>query len=77
MSNSHPWPDYIIQKCTFLSGLFLVAALVLSIKADVSPFLYPALRHYIQQFQSFSVMVLAAGLAGGVLLEDGLRHRNL
>ena len=77
MSNPRPWSDYIIRKCAFLSGLFLVAALVLSIKADVSPFLYPALRHYIQQFQSFSVMVLAAGLVGGLLLEDGLRHRNL
>lgn len=73
MSNLHFWPDYIIRKCIFLSGLFLFLALALSIKADVSPFLYPALRHYIQQYQSFSVMVLAAGLGGGLLLEEGLR----
>lgn len=74
MSNLHPWPDYIIRKCTFLSALFLIAGLILSIKADASPDLYPALRHYIQQFQSFSSMILAAGLAGGVLLEEGLRR---
>ena len=75
MSNLHTWSDYIIRKCTFLSGLFLVSALILSIKADCSPFLYPALRHYVQQFQSFSAMVLATGLVGGLLLEDGLRRR--
>lgn len=77
MSNLHPWPDYIIRKCIFLSALFLTAALVLSIKADTSPELYPALRHYIQQFQSFAAMVLAAGLTGGVLLEEGLRRQRL
>ena len=75
MLNLHPWPDYIIRKCSFLSGLFLTAALILSIKADCSPLLYPALRHYIQQFQSFSAIVLAVGLLGGLLLEDGLRCR--
>lgn len=76
MSNLHLWPDYIIRKCIFLSALFLTAALILSVKADAAPSLYPALRHYIQQFQSFSSMVLAAGLAGGVLLEDGLRRQR-
>lgn len=74
MSNLHTWPDYIIRRCTFLSVLFLFLALALMIKADTAPELYPALRHYIQQFQSFSVMVLATGLTGGLLLEEGLRH---
>lgn len=77
MSNFHPWPDYIIRKCVFLSALFLITALILCIKADVCPELYPPLRHYIQQFQSFSAMVLSAGTAGGILLEDGLRRRRL
>ena len=77
MSNFHPWPDYIIRKCVFLSALFLITALILCIKADVCPALYPSLRHYIQQFQSFSSMVLAAGTVGGILLEDGLRRRCL
>ena len=77
MSNLHPWPDYIIRKSIFLSVLFLIAALILSIKADNSPDLYPALCHYIQEFQSFAAMVLAAGLAGGILLEEGLRRRHL
>ena len=77
MSKLHPWTDYIIRKCTFLSGLFLIAALILSIQADASPALYPALRHYIQYLQSSAPMVLAAGLVGGLLLEDGFRRRGL
>lgn len=76
MSNIYTWPDYIIRKCFFLSGLFLFLALTLIIKVDTAPELYPVLRHYIQQFQSFSVTVLAAGLAGGLLLEEGLRHHR-
>ena len=76
MSDIHTWSDYIIRRCFVLSGLFLFLALALIIKADTAPELYPALRHYIQQFQSFSVMVLAAGLAGGLLLEEGLLHHR-
>ena len=74
MLNFHPWSDYIIRKCTFLSGLFLLAALVFWIKADTNPALYPALRNFIQYSQSSSAMVLAAGLVGGLFLEDGLRR---
>ena len=74
MSNLYPWSDYIIRKCIFLSALFLIAALILSIRADVSPVLYLPLRHYIQQFQAFSAMVLATGTVGGILLEEGLRR---
>lgn len=74
MSNLQSWPGYIIRKCTFLSGLLLAAALIFSIKADTAPFLYPILRQYIQYSQSLSVMVLSAGLAGGLLLEEGLNR---
>lgn len=74
MSNLHTWSDYIIRRCIFLSGLFLFLALALIIKADTTPELYPSLRHYIQHFQSFSAMVLAAGLVGGILLEEGLQR---
>jgi len=75
MSNPQSWPGYIIRKCSFLSGLLLTAALIFCIKADTAPFLYPVLRQYIQYSQTLSVMVLSAGLAGGLLLEEGLRHR--
>ena len=74
MLNFHEWPLYIIQKCTFLSGLFLTVALILSVWADATPGLYIPLRHYIQFAQSSSAMVLGAGLAGGLLLEEGLRR---
>lgn len=76
MSNSQSWSGYIIRKCTFLSGLLLVAALIFCIKADTEPFLYPILRQYIQYSQSLSAMVLSAGLVGGLLLEEGLNHRR-
>lgn len=69
-----PLPGYIIRKCTFLSALYLMAALLFHIRADTAPFLYPALRHFIQYSQTASVLILAAGLLGGALLEDGLRH---
>lgn len=74
MPNLHPWSGYIIRKCTFLSGLLLAAALIFWIKADTDPALYPALRQFIRYSQSSSAMVLAAGLVGGLLLEDGLRR---
>jgi hypothetical protein len=74
MLKFHEWSLYIIQKCAFLSGLFLSAALVLSIWADATPSLSITLRHYIQFSQSSSAMVLAAGLLGGLLLEEGLRR---
>ena len=77
MSNFHPWSGYIIRKCSFLSGLLLVAALIFWIKANSNPYLYPALRHFIQYSQSSSVMVLAAGLLGGLFLEDGLRRHSI
>lgn len=73
MPNLHPWPDYIIRKGCFLSGLLLVSALVLSVWADASPAHFPALRHYAACSQSFSVIVLAASLLGGLLLEDIFR----
>ena len=73
MMKLHSWSVYIIHKCTFLSALLLFAALVFWIKADTTPSLYPILRQYIQYSQSLSVMVLSAGLVGGLLLEDGLR----
>lgn len=74
MPDFHVWPGYIIRKTFFLSGLFLAAALIFWIKADTDPTLYPALRHFIQYSQSSSAMVLAAGLVGGLLLENGLRQ---
>lgn len=74
MLKLHAWPGYIIRKCTFLSGLLLAAALIFSVKADATPELYPALRHYIQYSQSLSAAVLAVGLTGGLLLEEGLRR---
>lgn len=77
MSNFHPWAGYIIRKCSFLSGLLLIAALIFWIKANSDPCLYPALRHFIQYSQSSSVMVLAAGLFGGLFLEDGLRRHSI
>ena len=76
MSKTHFWSGYIIQKCTFLSGLFLLAALVFCIKADTAPFLYPELRQYIQYSQSLSIVLLSTGWGGGLLLENGLRHRR-
>lgn len=75
MPKLHFWPGYIIRRCTFLSGLLLFAALIFCIKADTAPELYPVLRRYIQHSQSLSAMVLCAGLAGGLLLEEGLRRR--
>lgn len=77
MPNLHHWSVYIMQRCLFLSGLLLFVALVFWIHADTDPSLYPVLRHYIQHSQSLSAMVLSAGLVGGLLLEDGLRRRNL
>lgn len=76
MPKLHFWPGYIIRKCVFLSGLLLVAAVIFCIRAETAPALYPALRHYIQHSQSLSVMVLSAGLTGGLLLEEGLRRRS-
>ena len=75
MPNLHFWPGYIIRKCAFLSGLLLLAALIFCIKANTTPELYPALRHFIQHSQSLAAMVLSAGLVGGLLLEEGLRRR--
>ncbi len=75
LSNLNFWPDYIIRRCFFLSGLFLFLALALLIRADINPELYLPLRHYIQQFQSFSILVLTVGLFGGLLLREGLEHR--
>lgn len=69
----HHWSVYIITKCTFLSGLLLLAALIFWIYADADPSLYPVLRQYIQYSQSLSAMTLSAGLLGGLLLEDGFR----
>lgn len=77
MLKFHAWPGYIIQKCSFLSGLLLIASLIFWIKANSNPYLYPALRHFIQYSQSSSVMVLAAGLFGGLFLEDGLRRHPI
>lgn len=77
MPKLHFLSVYIIQKCTFLSGLLLFAALVFCIKADTSPALYPILRRYIQYSQSLSAMVLSTGLVGGLLLEDGLRRNKI
>ena len=77
MMKLHDWSVYIICKCTFLSGLLLVAALLFWIKADTAPALYPVLRQYIQYSQSLAAMVLSAGLVGGLLLENGLRHGRL
>lgn len=76
MSNFHPWSGYIIRKCSFLSGLFLIVALIFWIKANSNPCLYPDLRQFIQYSQSSSAMVLAAGLFGGLFLENGLRHHS-
>ncbi len=77
MSKLHDWSVYIIQRCSFLSGLLLLVALIFCIKADTDPSLYPILRHYIQHAQSLSAMVLCAGLVGGLLLDDGLRRGKI
>lgn len=76
MQKFHPLSGYIIRKCAFLSGLFPVAALIFHIWAETDPFLYPALRHFIQYSHTASAIILAAGLLGGALLEDGLRQRR-
>lgn len=76
MPKLHFWPGYIIRKCTFLSGLLLIAALIFSIKAETAPMLYPVLRQFTQYSQSLSASVLCAGLIGGLLLEEGLRRRE-
>lgn len=73
MPNLHLWPDYIIRKGVFLSGLLLISALVLSICADAHPVSGLILRHYISCSVHSSVIVLAAALSGGLFLEDILR----
>ena len=73
MPNLHTWPDYIIRKGFFLSGLFLAASLIISVWACATPAAFPLLRHYAAFSQSASVIVLAATLPGALLLEDILR----
>ena len=76
MLKLHFWPGYIMQRCAFLSGLLLLAALIFCIKAETAPVLYPVLRRFSLYSQSLSSAVLCAGLVGGLLLEDGLRRRG-
>ena len=76
MLKLHFWPGYIMQKCVFLSGLLLLAALIFCIKAETVPMLYPVLRQFSLYSQSLSSAVLCVGLVGGLLLEDGLRRRG-
>lgn len=73
MWNLHPWPDYIIRKCFFLSGVQLASALILSVWAGARPDCALHLRHYIAAFQTASLIVMATGLFGGLFLEDILR----
>ncbi|MGN1004066.1 MAG: hypothetical protein ACI4O5_04445 [Oscillospiraceae bacterium] len=75
MPNSHPWPDYIIRKGFFLSGVLLACALVLSVWASAVPAAFPLLRRYAAYYQSCSAAVLAAALLGSLLLEDILRKK--
>lgn len=73
MWNLHPWTDYIIRKSFFLSGALLICALILSVWADARPDCALYLRHYITAAQTQSLTVMAAGLFGGLFLEDILR----
>lgn len=73
MLKLHSWPDYIIRKGCFLSGLLLASALILAVWADARPETFLHLRHYVSACQTSSAMVLAASLLGGIFLEDLLR----
>ena len=74
MPKFQPWPDYIIKRCIFLSFALLAAALLLLVWSSARPETFLVLRRYSNYFQNSSVAVLAAGLIGGVLLEDILRN---
>lgn len=76
MLNFHPWPDYIIRKGFFLSGLLLASALILSVWASAVPAVFPLLRRYAAYLQSSSAAVLAAALLGGLFLEEILRKKG-
>lgn len=73
MSNLHPWPDYIIRKGFFLSGVLLASALILSVWAKACPVSALTLRHYIACSQTSSLIVMTTSLFGGLFLEDILR----
>lgn len=73
MLNLHQWPDYIIRKGFFLSGILLVSALILSVWANTCPVSSLILRHYIIYSQTSSIIVMTASLFGGLFLEDMLR----
>lgn len=75
MPHLHPWPDYIIRKGFFLSGVLLAASLVLAVWASAVPAAFPLLRRYAAYYQSCSAAVLAAALLGSLLLEDILRKK--
>ena len=75
MPHLHPWPDYIIRKGFFLSGVLLASSLVLSVGASAVPAAFPLLRRYAAYYQSCSAAVLAAALLGSLLLEDILRKK--
>ena len=77
MSNFHPWPDYIIRKGVFLSGVLLASALILSVWASAAPAAFPLLRRYAAYYQSSAAAVLAAALLGSLFLEDILRKQRL
>lgn len=74
MLKLHLWPEYIIRKGFFLSGLLLAAALILSVWESAEPASFPLLYRYSQYCSSSAAAVLAAALFGGLFLEDVLRH---
>ena len=74
MRNFQPWPDYIIRRCLFFSFALLSSALILLVWASARPTSLPVLRQYSSYFQSSGAAVLAAGLFGGLFLEDILRN---
>ena len=74
MAQLNPWSRYIIQKGIFLSALFLISSLILSVWQAATPLAFPLLQRFAQHYQSASATVLAATSLGGLFLEDILRN---
>lgn len=73
MLKFHPWPDYVIRRGFFLSILFLISALVMSVWVSASPFTFPFLSNCASYCMTAGAIVLAACLLGGIFLEDMIR----
>ncbi len=74
MSQLNSWSRYIIRKGFFLSAMFLISSLILSVWQSATPSVFPLLQHFAQHHQSAAATVLAATSLGGLFLEDILRN---